>query len=296
MKTKFKIIGIMVIAFITVSCTALKNVAGEKESADSKKTSSIEGVWKLLYSNLLDENSPEKLIRYKVIVDGRFFWYQVNEENENIIPSAGAGGTYILYNQDNINSPYQEHLEHVFPQMDGFQGREINGSYSISGNIMKTRGSVAGNETTFEEVFEKVSVENKKSDGIQGVWKLLNTDLATVSQHVILYKMIVDDWFICYEVEEDGTISPTNGTGGTLEMQDSICFETVLHVLPYKEEWQNSQTQYEYKISEFETGDILRTNNTNNSTGETYTEIFERIVNLNNPHKSIQDFRRNLYS
>jgi hypothetical protein len=281
MKTKFKIIGIMVIAFITVSCTALKNVVGEKDSADSKKTSSIEGVWKLLYSSLRDEDSFEKLTSYKVIVDGRFFLYQVNETND-IIPSTGAGGTYILYNQDNINQSYQEHVEHVFPETDIFQGREIYGNYSISGNVMKTNGSVVGSETTFEEVFERVSVENEKPAGIQGVWKLLNTGLATVP-HAILYKMIVDDRFICYEVEEDGIIGQTNGMGGKLEMQDSICIETVQHVLFDKKEWQDTQIQYEYKISKFETGDILRTKNTNNSTAGTYTEVFERIVN---PHKN----------
>jgi hypothetical protein len=281
---------------MTASCTVLKNVVGKKDSVDSSKGSSIEGVWKLLYSNFVDEDHSTEPTRYKVFVDGHFFWYQVYE-NE-IIPDEGAAGTYSLYD----NSSYRERVEYVFPEMTKLQGREIYGSYSISGNIMKTTannimkttGSFSS-EAVLEEVFEKVSVENKSFAEIKGFWRLLKTGRDDAPLHVTPYKMIVDDRFVYYEVD-GGIISNASGMDGILEMENNTCIETVQHILPEKEEWRDKQVHYDYKVSKFETGDIMRTNNTIQSTGESYTEVFERVVNLNSSHKSIQDFRKNLYS
>ena len=130
MKSKIKLISILVIAFITVSCTTLKNI-----TETNVKKSNIEGVWKLIYSDLLTTNLPQEMTQYKIIVDGRFFWYKIDEEGI-IDMSDGAGGTY--YVRDNS---YTEYVEHVFPEMRSFKNTKFRTDFEVSENMLKIKGT-----------------------------------------------------------------------------------------------------------------------------------------------------------
>jgi hypothetical protein len=141
MKNKIRFISTLAILLIVVICTAQSNTTANNPD--------IEGIWKLVSVDL----QTLKVNQYKIIANGHYFWYQVNEEGD-INPYNGAGGTYEL----NGNS-YKEHIDHVLPQMKSFKDSVFVFDIEVSENILKLKGIIPGSQMTFNEVFERVSTK-----------------------------------------------------------------------------------------------------------------------------------------
>jgi hypothetical protein len=250
-----------------ISCAASKNII-DVENQNKVSNSGIEGVWKLIYSDLLMENLPEEVIQYKLIVDGRFFWYKINGEDREIYMSDGAGGTYSL-----DKNSYIEHIEYVLPEMNVYQGKDYVTTFEISENILKIEGSILGTERTFKEVYEKVSTEDKNFAEIAGVWKQLNSNFVPVPKNITRYKLMVDNWFLSYDVDNNGVVSQINA-GGNLEKNDSIYAEITNHST--NDEW-DAAYHYKYTIAKFQSQkDVMKLQGERHGTA--YTELYERVT------------------
>jgi hypothetical protein len=287
MKNKIVLVSILAAMVIAISCTTSKNIIDAENQNKVNmviltkvvSNSGIEGVWKLVYSDLLTENLPENVIQYKVIADGRFFWYKFNDEERMIYLSDGAGGTYSL-----DGNSYTEHVEHVLPEMSTYQGMDYVTTFDISGNILKTEGSIFPIECGFKEVYERVSTADKNFAEIAGAWKQLNSNFVPVHKSITRYKLIVDNWFLFYDVDNGGMVSQINA-GGNLEKNDSTYAEITDHYSAVNDEWDGT---YHYKctISKFQSQkDVMKLQGERN--GDAYTELYEKVkkVTANNAAK-----------